>query len=39
VFFDQLVQVPSEVNRVVQPDVAVWLLMVGRSQAAALDLP
>ena len=38
VFFDQLVQVTSEENGVVQPDVPVWLLMVGCSQAAALDL-
>jgi len=38
VFFDQLVQGTSEENGVVQPDVPVWLLMVGCSQAAALDL-
>jgi hypothetical protein len=40
VFFDdQPVQVSSEENRAVQPDVPVWLLVVGRSQAAAFDLP
>ncbi len=39
VFFDQLVQLTSEENGVVQPDVQMWLLMVDRSQAAALDLP
>ena len=39
VFFDQLVQLRSEQGGVAEPDVPVWLLMIGRPQAAALDLP